>query len=71
MKVKDVMHKGVDWVSPDTPVTALAKLMREHDIGAIPIGEKDRLIGMGPTAISSAKGSRRIVLMPAMRQRAM
>src|SRR5215467_5175252 len=46
MKVKDVMHKGVDWVSPDTPVTELAKLMREHDIGAIPIGEDDRLIGM-------------------------
>ena len=46
MKVKDVMHKGVDWVSPNTPVTELAKLMREHDIGCIPIGEGDRLIGM-------------------------
>ena len=46
MKVKDAMHKGVDWVSPDTPVTELAKLMREHDIGAIPIGDNDRLIGM-------------------------
>jgi len=46
MKVKDAMHKGVDWVSPDTPVSELAKLMREHDIGAIPIGENDRLIGM-------------------------
>jgi CBS domain-containing protein len=46
MKVKDAMHKGVDWVSPDTPVTELAKLMCEHDIGAIPIGEEDRLIGM-------------------------
>jgi CBS domain-containing protein len=46
MKVKDAMHKGVDWVSPDTPVTELAKLMRDHDIGAIPIGENDRLIGM-------------------------
>src|SRR5918994_6474530 len=46
MKVKDVMHKGVDWVSPDTPVTELAKLMREHDIGAIPVGEDDKLIGM-------------------------
>jgi predicted transcriptional regulator len=46
MKVKDAMHKGVDWVSPDTPVTELAKLMCEHDLGAIPIGEKDRLIGM-------------------------
>ena len=46
MKVKDVMHKGVDWVSPETPVPELAKLMCEHDIGAIPIGENDRLIGM-------------------------
>jgi CBS domain-containing protein len=46
MKVKEAMHKGVDWVSPDTPVTELAKLMRAHDIGAIPIGENDQLIGM-------------------------
>ena len=46
MKVKDAMHRGADWVGPDTPVTELAKLMREHDIGAIPIGESDRLIGM-------------------------
>ena len=46
MKVKDAMHKGVDWVGPDTPVPEIAKLMREHDIGAIPIGENDHLIGM-------------------------
>jgi len=46
MKVKDVMHKGVDWVSPDTPISELAKLMCEHDIGAVPIGENDRLVGM-------------------------
>ena len=46
MKVKEAMHKGVDWVGPDTPVTDLAKLMCKHDIGAIPIGEDDQLIGM-------------------------
>ena len=46
MKVKEVMHKGVDWVSPTTPVTELAKLMRARDVGCIPIGENDRLIGM-------------------------
>ena len=46
MKVKDVMHKGVDWVSPETPVTELAKLMRARDIGSIPIGQNDRLVGM-------------------------
>jgi CBS domain-containing protein len=46
MKVKEAMHKGVEWVGPDTPVIELAKLMRKHDVGAIPIGEKDQLIGM-------------------------
>jgi CBS domain-containing protein len=46
MKVKEAMHKGVEWVDPNTPVTELAKLMCTHDVGAIPIGENDRLIGM-------------------------
>ena len=46
MRVKSSMHKGVEWVSPDTPVRVLANIMREQDIGAIPIGENDRLIGM-------------------------
>jgi CBS domain-containing protein len=46
MKVKEVMHKGVEWVGPETPVAELAKLMRKSDIGAIPIGENDKLIGM-------------------------
>jgi CBS domain-containing protein len=46
MKVKDAMHRGVDWVDPGTPLSDLARLMREHDIGAIPIGENDHLVGM-------------------------
>ena len=46
MRVKEVMHKGVDWVSPDTPITEIAKLMKEHDIGCIPVGENDHLVGM-------------------------
>jgi len=46
MKVKEVMHKGVEWVGPETPLVEIAKLMRQHDIGAIPIGENDKLIGM-------------------------
>jgi CBS domain-containing protein len=46
MKVKEAMHKGVDWVSPDTPITELAKLMLQNDVGSIPIGEDDKLIGM-------------------------
>jgi CBS domain-containing protein len=46
LKVQTAMHKGVEWVGPDTSVAELAKLMRKHDIGAIPIGENDQLIGM-------------------------
>ena len=46
MKVKEAMHKGVEWVGPDTPLSEVAKLMCTDNIGAIPIGENDRLIGM-------------------------
>ena len=46
MKVKDAMHKGAFWVGPDTSITDIANLMRKNDIGAVPIGEKDILIGM-------------------------
>ena len=30
----------------DTPLTEIAKLMHQHDIGAVPIGEDDKLVGM-------------------------
>ena len=46
MKVKEAMHKGAEWVPPTTTVVELAKMMVKHDIGAIPIGENDKLIGM-------------------------
>src|SRR5215831_19700716 len=46
MKVKQVMHAGAQWVEPGTSLTELARLMREHNIGAIAIGENDRLVGM-------------------------
>lgn len=46
MKVKDVMHKGVTWVPPTALLSSIAKKMRKDDIGAIPVGENDRLVGM-------------------------
>jgi predicted transcriptional regulator len=46
MQVKDAMHPGVTWVGPETSIHELARKMRDEDIGAIPIGENDRLIGM-------------------------
>jgi CBS domain-containing protein len=46
MKVGEIMHKGVEWVAPETSVTAIAKKMLQFDVGAIPVGENDRLTGM-------------------------
>ena len=46
MKVEQAMHRGVTWCAPDTPLWKVAQLLRDHDVGAIPIGENDRLIGM-------------------------
>jgi CBS domain-containing protein len=46
VKVKDVMHEGATWCAPDTPLQEIARIMREQDIGAVPIGENDRLVGM-------------------------
>ena len=46
MKVKQVMHKGVTWVTPETPVAKVAKAMKRKDVGAIPVGKNDRLVGM-------------------------
>ena len=46
MKVRDLMHKVVEVMTPDTPVIKLAKKMREKDIGAIPVGGNGNLVGL-------------------------
>ncbi len=46
MKVREAMRVGVKWADPGTSVVELAHMMRCHDVGAIPIGENDRLIGI-------------------------
>jgi len=46
MKIEQAMHKGAEWISPDTPVSQIARMMKKSDIGAVPVGENDRLIGM-------------------------
>ena len=46
MKVKDMMHKGAEFVAPNAKLQAIAKKMRDHDIGAIPVCEDGRPIGM-------------------------
>ncbi len=46
MKVKDMMHKGVECASPDASVSKIALMMKELDVGAIPIAKDGKLLGM-------------------------
>jgi CBS domain-containing protein len=44
--VKDCMSPKCAVITPDTNLADCAKIMRDQDIGFIPVGENDRLIGM-------------------------
>ncbi|MEM6462587.1 MAG: CBS domain-containing protein [Pseudomonadota bacterium] len=46
MKVKDVMHSGLSWVESGAKLNEIAQIMQTEDIGAVPVGKNDRLIGM-------------------------
>jgi CBS domain-containing protein len=46
MQIRDVMTSKVSMVRPDTPLSEVAKRMRDEDIGAVPIADGDKLIGM-------------------------
>jgi len=46
MLVSDVMTKEVVTVPPDASIQEIARLMRDEDIGAVPVVEDEQLIGM-------------------------
>lgn len=46
MDVSQAMHPHADWASADMPVAEVARMMRKDDIGAVPVGRDDRLVGM-------------------------
>lgn len=46
MKVSEIMTPNAQWVGPDVSIQDLAEKMRKDDIGSLPVGENDRLIGM-------------------------
>jgi CBS domain-containing protein len=46
MKVKDMMHKGAESVAPNAKLHVIAATMRDHDIGAIPVCEGGKTVGM-------------------------
>lgn len=46
MKVNDFMSKSVVWVSPETSIIEIARLMKNHDIGSVPVVKDNRVIGI-------------------------
>ena len=46
MNVRDVMTARPRCAAPDTPLSRVAELMETEDVGAIPILDGDRLVGM-------------------------
>jgi len=46
MKVSEVMSREVKIASPGDTLQQAAQLMEEIDAGSLPVGEKDRLVGM-------------------------
>lgn len=44
--VAQAMHSGAQWIAPDVLLSEIAERMREDDVGALPVGENDRPIGM-------------------------
>jgi CBS domain-containing protein len=46
MLVRDVMTIGVRMVRPEASIFQIAKMMRDEDIGAVPVVENDKLVGM-------------------------
>jgi CBS domain-containing protein len=63
MKIRDAMTRDVSMVRPDQTIRDAAHMMAELDIGALPVEENDRLVGMitdrdiAVRAIAEGKGS--------------
>ena len=46
MQVQEIMTRDVSIVSPDDTLKTIATRMSQLDVGALPVGEGDRLVGM-------------------------
>ena len=46
MLVKEAMSRDVKTVNPTQALQEAAKIMLDIDVGALPVGENDRLVGM-------------------------
>ena len=46
MKVKDIMSKDVACVKSDDLVEKAAQLMKQHNVGSIPVCEQNKVVGI-------------------------
>jgi CBS domain-containing protein len=46
MQIREIMTHDVDIADPNMTINVVAKRMRDDNIGALPVGENDRLVGM-------------------------
>lgn len=46
MNVRDCMSTQVRTTTPEATLREAARIMKETDAGAVPVGENDRLVGM-------------------------
>jgi CBS domain-containing protein len=45
-QIRDVMTPDVTTVTPEARLTDVARIMRDEDIGSVPVAQGDRLLGM-------------------------
>jgi CBS domain-containing protein len=46
MQVQELMSRSVDIIDPNSTIRDAARKMRADNVGALPVGENDRLVGM-------------------------
>jgi len=46
MRISEIMTRDPELIDPNSSIRDAARRMKNEDIGALPIGENDRLIGM-------------------------
>jgi CBS domain-containing protein len=45
-QIRDVMTRDVTTVTPDARLAEVARIMRDEDIGSVPVAQGDELLGM-------------------------
>lgn len=46
MQIKDVMTSDVDLIEPATTINEASRMMRDDEVGALPVAQDDSLVGM-------------------------